>query len=355
MTGPAADATRWLGHTHEEIYAMVQAGAGPAAAHGAEQFWTSTAGTLSATAAQLGGAIQAAGAGWEGVAADATATGAAPLAAWALDRATLARRTSATLAVQAGYVDHVRREMPVPAPPGGPEVAQLGAAPDLLSDWSAADLARQNAAERAVEIMDQYTYNAYDTLPGVEIGSMPPAVVVDQGGATPAATPAVAPAPTAAAAALPVPPALAPAPVAAAAAPAAMAAPPATAPVAPAGTAAITGPPRITGPTTVPGRNPATAPGVDGAGSAAGGRAARSGAPLPGGASELPATVVRSTPGGGTELDVGLGWPPGGSHRPGGSVRHPARACSGCTGQHARWRPARLRRWRRPGRTRGRQ
>lgn len=175
------DGTRWLGYTHEQIYAMVHGGAGPGAGQAAEAYWRSTGEVLATIDSRIGAALRAAGTGWEGAAAQATTAGAAPLAAWARERAALAGAAAATLAAQGRYADHVLREMPAPAPPAGPEVAALGPSPDLLSDWSAADRAQRNAAERAVEIMNSYTYNSYDTLPGMEIGTPPPQVVLADG------------------------------------------------------------------------------------------------------------------------------------------------------------------------------
>lgn len=296
------DAPRWAGYTHEELYELVHTGPGPAASQYAEGRWYGARFAIELVEARLSKAIADAGSGWEGQAAAATTAGVSPLGAWALSSADEALRTTRALESQAADADHVRRSMPAPETSPGDG---YGVTPGFLADWSAADRRRDQQAQRAVDLMAQYTERSMDNFVNLGRWTAPPEVVFTQP-ATPGASTGGAPGATSWAA---------PADISPAADTAAAAAATATGP--PAGVTA----PGITPTGVTPGAvpPPATLPGTSlgpatGAGSSPGGGEGGFRPIVPGPPRMDPAAAVPLGP---FASGTGMGVPPGTASRPG--------------------------------------
>jgi hypothetical protein len=183
---------RWRGLSHEELYRTIRSGPGPLASSGAQALWPSVEQRLEGIRQRLTTAASTAAAGWEGVAADATRTGLAPLGDWAAQAVGGARRTAGALDRQAEHVATMRNSVPPPPPAGLPERPPGAAAdPSLLADWQAADTERARLAQQAVDAMETYTNSSAITKHHIRALAQPPEVAVE-GGVTAAVRPAAA-------------------------------------------------------------------------------------------------------------------------------------------------------------------
>lgn len=173
-----SDTPRWQGYSHEEIVAMVSTGPGGAAGQYAEGRWHATWFSLSLIDAQLSKAIADIGSGWEGQGATATSAAVTPLGAWAMQGAEQALSTSKSLQSQAGYADHTRNSMPEVPYPGLAQNPSDASVADVLNGWHAKDKVSDEKAALAQELMQSYTYNSFDTLPGMLESVPPPTVAI---------------------------------------------------------------------------------------------------------------------------------------------------------------------------------
>ena len=97
---------RWEGLTHDQIYAAVHTGPGPAVSEPAEDAWKETESLILRIDERIASAITGSQGGWEGSAADATRSAMTPLGQWALDAARSAKITAAAVTgqgLQANY------------------------------------------------------------------------------------------------------------------------------------------------------------------------------------------------------------------------------------------------------------
>ncbi|HWM56508.1 MAG TPA: hypothetical protein VNO83_01640, partial [Pseudonocardia sp.] len=284
---------RWEGMTHAEIFRRVQAGPGRGASAAVESAWVDTESVIRGIEEGLVAAIEQAGSGWEGAAADATRAGLTPLGRWAADAVGDARLTAGGVQAQGEQAAWLRSAMPSPTTPLWDEPAGRPA-PDplyILEDVEALERRGAEDAAQAVHLMNTYTSNSYANISAMDYWTVPPPVTVETVTAQPAgpagASPALGPSPgtsggVGAGAAPGVPPG--PAPSSASVAAGAAAGLPAPVPPVPppvpgasapgrAGAAARPGSgPRGPGPSgsVPPGRIPGSAPGSGGAGRAPG-------------------------------------------------------------------------------------
>ena len=174
---------RWEGLTHDEIYAAVQRGPGPAVSKPAEDAWTETEALILRIDQRIASAMAGSQAGWEGGAADATRSAMTPLGQWALDAARNARLTAGAVTGQGLFAKYVRDNMPEPVT--DQRNAMIGDAlndPTFifhgLDDLQAVEQDAANRAARAVELMNGYTDSSEGNRQFWVAAPFPPQVTV---------------------------------------------------------------------------------------------------------------------------------------------------------------------------------
>lgn len=164
---------RWRGQNHEALHSMINSGEGPRASTPQLEYWEGLKGALGDISGRLNESLQNLGATWEGQAGDSAHRGMTPLRQWADIAQGAADVMRQSVQDQADHVANARAKMPepVPKPPGGPMAwPQEGGKPPapgqppnpaaLIAqhgkDLEHIERAAGDAAERAVQVMNQY-------------------------------------------------------------------------------------------------------------------------------------------------------------------------------------------------------
>jgi hypothetical protein len=188
---------RFQGYGHPELYKMINSGPGVSASIPVEQGWKTIAATLAQIDADLHTGLAKMGADWESDAADAAQGALSPLAEWAGFAETGATTMESSARLQGEYIADARKKMPEVVPittekPGFLDIAAgaltgpagmahvIGQQQDHERQEAAAD----NAAAKAVQVMEDYqsdsrwnssTLGEFPTPPQVVIDTPPPA------------------------------------------------------------------------------------------------------------------------------------------------------------------------------------
>lgn len=187
---------RWRGHSHPELYDMINTGPGAGASDAQTQYWTGLTEELAQVDANLNKALTELKATWEGPASQGADSSLTPLQRWADDAQGGSRVMRISTEDQAEYVSTARAEMPKPVPvttpePSGWQMVTAGAAaltgnpgPAAMVALQAGDHERQEAAsdaaaQKAVDTM--HTYESSSTFNRNTLGTFvaPPDVVID--------------------------------------------------------------------------------------------------------------------------------------------------------------------------------
>ena len=181
---------RWEGLTHDEIYAAVHQGPGPAISKPAEDAWKETEALILRIDQRIAAAMAASQSGWEGGAADATRSAMTPLGQWALDAARNARLTAGAVTGQGLFAKYVRDNMPEPLTQQRNDMIEEALNDPTflfhgLDDLQAVEQEAANRAARAVELMNGYTENSEGNRQFWVPATFPPQVTVVTDGSTP--------------------------------------------------------------------------------------------------------------------------------------------------------------------------
>jgi hypothetical protein len=179
---------RWQGYSHQELYDMLHAGPGSAAAGSVADRWSAMAGALGDIQQEIVAGVSASGATWDGSAADSARGAIGPLGDWAQQASTAADVMRISTELQGDLLAKARADMPVPvAVPQQPgQVAQLVTA---QVDYEVAEMAGQVAAQQAYQVMAQYEGATSDNTSTLGDFGEPPSLIVDT---TPITGPVVA-------------------------------------------------------------------------------------------------------------------------------------------------------------------
>ncbi|HEU5475791.1 MAG TPA: PPE domain-containing protein [Actinophytocola sp.] len=185
MAEQTADATRWQGFTHQELYKLLHEGAGPGASADASRRWSEIAATLTEVGEDLQSAIDRTGAGWNGRAAGQAYDALAVLVDWAHRTAGQAGEMRELVDVQADALARARADMPVPedVPPTAPDPATAPAVQVIATqtDQEPVETAATAGQQKAFEVMTNYQRSSQINTDTMAAFSPPAAVVVDTG------------------------------------------------------------------------------------------------------------------------------------------------------------------------------
>lgn len=173
-----ADATRWRGHTHEELYLLLHDGPGAAASAEPSRRWAEISTALGEIGQDLQKALEQSAAGWSGRAARAAYDRLSVTAAWATDTGTEAAGMRTAVESQAEHIARARADMPVPedvpAAQPDPAVAPAVQVVRAQTDLEGAEAAASSAEERAFEVMAAYELNTTTTTDALSSFDAPP-------------------------------------------------------------------------------------------------------------------------------------------------------------------------------------
>jgi hypothetical protein len=169
---------RWQGYSHQELYDMLHAGPGSAAAGSVADRWSGMAGALADIQQEIAAGVSASGATWDGSAADTARGAIGPLGEWAQQASTAADVMRISTELQGDLLAKARADMPVPvAVPQQPgQVAQLVTS---QVDYEVAEMASQVAAQQAYQVMAQYEAATSDNTSTLGDFGEPPSLTVD--------------------------------------------------------------------------------------------------------------------------------------------------------------------------------
>jgi hypothetical protein len=174
---------RWRGYSHDELYRKIHAGPGAAASTAAISRWADMSSVLSEVTGDLHGAIETAGATWQGVSADKAWAGLGPLGTWADDARVGADVMRLSAELQAEYVSKARSDMPKPLPVTAerPSSIESGLAHlvGVQTDFERQEAAQSTAEQRAYDVMSTYESSTMDNTSTLGRFTDPPTVVVD--------------------------------------------------------------------------------------------------------------------------------------------------------------------------------
>lgn len=169
---------RWQGYSHEELYAMLHSGPGPAAAGATADRWTAMAGALSDIQQDISAGVAASGATWVGDAGDVARNALNPLGDWAHQASAAADVMRISTELQGDLLSKARADMPAPMPiPQQPtQISQLVTA---QVDYELAEVASDVAAQQAFQVMAQYESGTTDNTNTLGEFDQPPTLHVD--------------------------------------------------------------------------------------------------------------------------------------------------------------------------------
>ncbi|MGW6443993.1 hypothetical protein [Lentzea sp. NPDC055074] len=187
---------RFQGYGHPELYKMINSGPGVSASIPVEAGWKQIAASLAQIDADLHAGLTKMGAGWESDAADAAQGALSPLAQWAGFAETGATTMESSARLQGEYIADARKKMPEVVPvttekpgfldiAGGALTGPVGMAHVINQqrDHERQEAAADNAAAKAVQVMEDYqsdsrwnssTLGDFPTPPQVVIDTPPP-------------------------------------------------------------------------------------------------------------------------------------------------------------------------------------
>jgi hypothetical protein len=169
---------RWQGYSHQELYDMLHAGPGSAAAGTVADRWSAMAGALADIQQEIAAGVTAAGATWDGSAADSARSAIGPLGEWAQQASTAADVMRISTELQGDLLAKARADMPVPvAVP--PQPGPVGRLVTAQVDFEVAELASQVAEQQAHQVMAQYEAATGDNTSTLGDFGEPPTLVVD--------------------------------------------------------------------------------------------------------------------------------------------------------------------------------
>ncbi|WP_330272045.1 PPE domain-containing protein [Lentzea sp. NBC_00516] len=188
---------RFQGYGHPELYKMINSGPGVSASIPVEQGWKTIAATLAQIDADLHTGLTKMGADWESDASDAAQGALSPLAEWAGFAETGATTMESSARLQGEYIADARKKMPEVVPITTEKPGLLDIAAGALTgpvgmahvvgqqvDHERQEAAADNAAAKAVQVMEDYqsdsrwnssTLGDFPTPPQVVIDTPPPA------------------------------------------------------------------------------------------------------------------------------------------------------------------------------------
>ncbi|MFJ5988114.1 PPE domain-containing protein [Lentzea sp. NPDC092896] len=188
---------RFQGYGHPELYKMINSGPGVSASIPVEQGWKTIAATLAQIDADLHTGLSKMGADWESDASDAAQGALSPLAEWAGFAESGATTMESSARLQGEYIADARKKMPEVVPITTEKPGLLDIAAGALTgpvgmahvvgqqvDHERQEAAADNAAAKAVQVMEDYqsdsrwnssTLGDFPTPPQVVIDTPPPA------------------------------------------------------------------------------------------------------------------------------------------------------------------------------------
>jgi hypothetical protein len=169
---------RWQGYSHQQLYAMLHSGPGPAAAGVAADRWSSMAGALSDIQQDISSGVAASGAAWVGTAADSAHGALNPLGQWAEQASSAADVMRISAELQGDLLSKARADMPAPiaVPQQTGQISQLVTA---QVDYEMTEAASQVAAQQAFQVMAQYEAGTTDNTDTLGDFGEPPTLHVD--------------------------------------------------------------------------------------------------------------------------------------------------------------------------------
>jgi hypothetical protein len=187
---------RWRGHSHPELYEMINNGPGAGASHEQTAYWRALTDELSQVDADLNKALTDLKVTWTGAAADGANTSMTPLQQWSGDATSGSNLMRVSAEDQADFISRARAEMPHPVEvttpqPSAWQLATAGASmmignpgPAAVVAIQAGDHERQEAAQnaaadKAVDTMNNYESSSVWNRNTLGTFVAPPDVVVD--------------------------------------------------------------------------------------------------------------------------------------------------------------------------------
>ena len=169
---------RWQGYSHRQLYDMLRAGPGPAAAGVTADRWSAMAGALADIQQDISAGISASGASWVGAAAEAAHGALNPLGDWAQQASSAAEVMRISAELQGDLLSKARAAMPAPVPiPVQPNaISQLVTA---QVDYEMTEIASHVAEQQAFQVMAQYESGTVDNTSTLGEFEQPPALRVD--------------------------------------------------------------------------------------------------------------------------------------------------------------------------------
>jgi hypothetical protein len=181
--------------SHETIYQRITGGPGSAELMDASRGWQSVAAKLRDLHRDVEQAIRGIGAAQQGAAADAATHATMTLMPWLDDSVAAANAMAARIAHQANSFGHTRDTMPAPVKVPQVSFSQDPATwigehavewlPGIQTEHERAQVAAQQAEQRARELMTSYQNTSNDNLAISQPFTMAPTVIADVSGPTP--------------------------------------------------------------------------------------------------------------------------------------------------------------------------
>lgn len=185
VTGDPAEATRWRGFTHKELYQMLHDGPGAAASASPSRRWAEISTTLTEVGQDLQKALDQTGSGWNGQAAGAAYDRLSTTVTWANNAGAGAGLMRTAVEDQGDHIAKARADMPTPegvtpvAP--DPTVAPAMQVIQAQVDAEPGEAASSSAEERAVEVMAAYETNTNTTTAALASFDVPEKLLPSSG------------------------------------------------------------------------------------------------------------------------------------------------------------------------------
>ncbi|MGI5504115.1 PPE domain-containing protein [Lentzea sp. CA-135723] len=183
---------RFQGYGHPELYKMINSGPGVSASIPVEAGWKTIAATLAQIDSDLHEGLKKMGADWESDAADSAMGALSPLAEWAGFAETGATTMESSARLQGEYIADARKKMPEVVPVTTEKPGLLDIAAGALTgpvgmahvvsqqvDHERQEAAADNAAAKAVQVMEDYQSDSRWNSSTLGDFPTPPTVVID--------------------------------------------------------------------------------------------------------------------------------------------------------------------------------